>query len=783
MLSRIIQRIKKHRIKSILLLMLLIAYAFCLPKQLFNKPTSTVIESTEGELLGALIADDGQWRFPVSDSVPHKFEQCIVQFEDAYFYKHPGFNPISIFKALKTNVSAGRVVRGGSTLTQQVIRLSRNGKGRTYFEKLVEIILATRLELRESKETILNYYASNAPFGGNVVGLDVASWRYFGVQPHQLSWAESATLAVLPNAPSLIYPGKNQQKLLDKRNRLLKKLFDEQIIDQLTYELSLQETLPQKPFPLPQIAPHLLQDVVQKHKGHRIKTSVEYQLQQSINGIVKQHYENQRQNEIHNLAVLVLDVNTRKVLSYIGNTPTTKEHQKDVNIINAPRSTGSVLKPLLYMAMLNEGTLLPNTLVADIPTTIADYEPKNFNLSYSGAVPAKKALAKSLNIPAVRMLHKYGLTKFYDELQQFDFKHISKGVDHYGLSLILGGAESNLWDLCATYAGLAATVNHYTESSSEYYTNEFIKPSYLHDFEPNLGALTTEKNSFDAGSIYLGFEAMKEVNRPEGDEAWKFYDSSKEVAWKTGTSFGNRDAWAIGVTKNYVVGVWVGNADGEGRPNLTGVATAGPVLFDVFNVLPNSTWFTKPFDEMTEVAICAQSGYLASDLCPKTKQWIPALGKRTTSCPYHELIHLDAQKQYRVNASCESIDNINSESWFILPPLMEWYYKRYDANYKSIPPLRDDCKGETITSMAFIIPKNNSRVILPKDLDEKINPIIFKIAHSKPDTKIYWYLNNEYIQTTETFHEVAITPTKGEHIVTVVDELGNELSQKITIEL
>lgn len=782
MLSRIIQRIKKHRIKSILLLILLIAYAFCLPKQLFNKPTSTVIESTEGELLGALIADDGQWRFPVSDSVPHKFEQCITQFEDAYFYKHPGFNPVSIFKALKTNASAGKVVRGGSTLTQQVIRLSRNGKGRTYFEKLIEVILATRLELRESKETILKYYVSNAPFGGNVVGLDVASWRYFGVQPHQLSWAESATLAVLPNAPSLIYPGKNQQKLLDKRNRLLKKLFEEQIIDQLTYELSLQETLPQKPFSLPQIAPHLLQDVVRKHKGYRIKTSVEYQLQQSINEIVKQHYETQRQNEIHNLAVLVLDVNTRKVLSYIGNTPTTKEHQKDVNIINAPRSTGSVLKPLLYMAMLNEGTLLPNTLVADIPTTIADYEPKNFNLSYSGAIPAKKALAKSLNIPAVRMLHKYGLTKFYDELQQLDFKHISKGVNHYGLSLILGGAESNLWDLCATYASLAATVNHYTESSSEYYVKEFIKPSYLHNFEANFGNLTTEKNAFDAGSIYLGFEAMKEVNRPEGDEAWKFYDSSKEIAWKTGTSFGNRDAWAIGVTKDYVVGVWVGNADGEGRPNLTGVATAGPVLFDVFNVLPNSTWFAKPYDELTEVAICTQSGYLASDLCPKTKQWIPALGKRTTSCPYHELIHLDSQKQYRVNASCESIDNINSESWFILPPLMEWYYKRYDANYKSIPPLRDDCKGETIASMAFIIPKNNSHVILPKNLNEEVNPVIFKIAHSKPETKVYWYLNNQYIQTTETFHEIALLPEAGKHIITAVDGLGNEIKRHIEIE-
>ena len=219
----------KHKIKAIILFIALIWYAFCLPKQLFNKPTSTVIESKEGELLGAQIAKDGQWRFPKCDSVPQKFKQCIIQFEDAHFYQHPGFNPISIYKALKTNLSNGSVVRGGSTITQQVIRLSRNGTSRTYLEKLKELVLATRLELRDSKETILNHYASNAPFGGNVVGIDVASWRYFGVQAHQLSWAESATLAVLPNAPSLIYPGKNQKRLVVKRNRLLKKLHEQNI--------------------------------------------------------------------------------------------------------------------------------------------------------------------------------------------------------------------------------------------------------------------------------------------------------------------------------------------------------------------------------------------------------------------------------------------------------------------------------------------------------------------------------------------------------------------------
>ena len=270
---RIKNFILNNKKKSILVAVLLMVYYFSLPTTLFKEPYSTVIESTEGELLGAKIARDGQWRFPAKDSIPDKFKKCIVNFEDEHFYNHPGFNPVAMVKAIQQNRKAGKVVRGGSTLTQQVIRLSRKNKGRTYFEKAIEIILATRLELRCSKDEILNLYAAHAPFGGNVVGLEMASWRYFGLQSQQLSWAETATLAVLPNAPSLIYPGKNQIKLLKKRNSLLRKLLQENVIDKLTYELSIQEPLPQKPFDVPQIAPHLLQKIAKTNEGKRIKTS------------------------------------------------------------------------------------------------------------------------------------------------------------------------------------------------------------------------------------------------------------------------------------------------------------------------------------------------------------------------------------------------------------------------------------------------------------------------------------------------------------------------------
>ncbi|PUU69326.1 penicillin-binding protein 1C [Flavobacterium sp. WLB] len=779
--QRIINWIKRNKIKSAIAFVLLLIYYFSLPRTLFKEPYSTVIESKEGELLGAKIARDGQWRFPAQDSVPDKFKKCIVYFEDEYFYKHPGFNPGAMVNAFKQNRKAGKVVRGGSTLTQQVIRLSRKGKNRTYFEKFVEIILATRLELGYSKNEILEMYAAHAPFGGNVVGLEMASWRYFGVQSNQLSWAENAVLAVLPNAPSLIYPGKNQIKLLNKRNRLLLKLHQEGIIDKQTYELSIEEPLPQKPYDLPQIAPHLLQRVAKSEEGTRVKTTIDHALQNRVNQIARYYYNQYKQNEVHNLAILVIDVQNRNVMSYVGNSPTDKDHQKDVDIIDAPRSTGSILKPLLYGAMLDDGELLPNTLVADVPTQISGYTPQNFNLTFDGAVPAHRALSRSLNIPAVLMLQEFTVNKFYEELQKFKLKDINKTPDHYGLSLILGGAESNLWDLCRTYANLSSTVNYYTKNNGKYRTNEFTELNYKNDFKPDFGSETNQKNILGAGSIWLTYNAMEEVNRPEGDEAWKFYDSSLKIAWKTGTSFGNRDAWAIGTNSRYVVGIWVGNATGEGRPTLTGVTSAAPILFDVFNLLPRQRWFDIPYKDLEEVEVCRLSGYLAKENCPKIKQWVSKKGKSTAVCPYHKTIHLDKAEQFQVNSSCESIENIVTKNWFVLPPVMAWYYKSQHIEYLPLPLFKEGCEGTQTKTMDFIYPKANSKIYLTKDFNSKVQPVILKVAYSERDNELFWYVDDVYKATTKTFHELPIMPTTGIHYITVVDASGNEIRRKIEI--
>jgi penicillin-binding protein 1C len=780
-LSPVKQLVLKHKIKIAVFCAILILWGFCLPKTLFQDPTSTVVNGSDGSLIGARIANDGQWRFPKMDSVPQRFKQCVLLFEDEYFYHHPGFNPVSIIKAIGHNITK-ETRRGGSTITQQVIRSSRKNKRRTYWEKAIEIFMSTRLEFRYSKEDVLKLYASHTPYGGNVVGLETAAWRYFGIPAYELSWGQSAALAVLPNAPSLIFPGRNEDAFLNKRNRLLKKLWYKGTIDQTTYELALAEPLPQKPLPLPDVAPHLTERIRNEHPGERITTSISRPLQQQINLLAERHYQQLKNNEIHNLAILVLDVETRKVLGYVGNSPSGKTHASYVDIITKNRSTGSTLKPMLFTSLLDEGQLLPHSLVEDVPTVINGYNPQNFDKKHVGAVSASRALSRSLNVPAVRLLRQYGLDKFYNKLHKMNLKSLDKPASYYGLSLILGGAESSLWEVTQTYAGMASTLNHFVTNSSTYYTNEFMEPSYLVGRKLDLGKQKFEPPIVGAGAIYSTFQSMYEVNRPEGNENWHFFDSSQPIAWKTGTSFGFKDAWAIGVTPKYAIGVWAGNADGEGRPGLTGITAAAPILFDVLDALPQSGWFQEPFDDMVELEVCTQSGYRASIYCDEIKkELVPTHGSRTAPCPYHQQLFLDASERFRVNSECYPLEDMVAKNWFVLPPVLEYYYTSSNPNYNTLPPFLDACSTSENQLMEFIYPKKNEIVLLPKDMGNKTMDIILKLAHQQSDAIVYWYLDKTYMGKTENFHELILDITPGDYTLTAVDNKGNRLQQHVKV--
>ena len=770
----------KEKFASGIIFLLLLIYIFILPSKLFTNPTCSVIEDNDGNLIGARIAEDGQWRFPHNDVIPEKFKHCIIQFEDKNFYNHPGIDLLATFRAAYQNITQGHIVSGGSTITMQVIRLSRQGQGRTFLEKFIELIYATRLEITTPKEKILSYYASNAPFGGNVVGLDAASWRYYGRNANKLSWAESATLAVLPNAPSLIFPGKNHAKLLAKRNRLLDKLQQKGIIDKMTCEISKEEPLPQKPLRLPNIAPHLHNLIIKENKGKRVKTTIDNHLQEKCNEIIKNHNFQLKFNEVHNAAAIIIEVETGNILAYVGNTSGSIEHGNDVDVIQAPRSTGSILKPLLYASMLSDGDILPNTLIDDVPTKISGYTPKNFNLKYSGVVPAGKALSRSLNVPIVKMLQSYGLQKFHHRLQKLNLSTINKPANHYGLTIILGGAESSLWDITNVYANFSRTVNHFEKYNGKYNLNDYKKHNYLADAETPEERLENF-NNISASSIYLTYKALVEVNRPEADANWKYFAGNQKIAWKTGTSFGFRDAWAVGTTPDYVVGVWVGNADGEGRPGLTGIGAAAPILFDIFDLLPNDNWFKIPYDEMAKVPICRKSGMRASDNCePIDTAFVQTSGLKTPPCKYHQLVHID-NNGYRVNSNCEDVNNMQHKNWFVLPPVQEWYYKSTDPTYIKLPPYRKDCQDLEAKPLQLIYPEHNAKIYIPLELTGKKGKVVFEAAHRKQSTTLFWHVDDDYVGSTKSIHEIGLDIKEGEHILTLVDELGNSITRKFTI--
>ena len=768
-------------------LILVVAFWFSLPSPLFNAPTSFVIEDEKGELLNASIAADGQWRFPGESKVSEKFEKCIIAFEDRRFYYHHGFDPVGIARAIRQNLSKGKVTSGASTITMQVIRLSRN-KPRNLWQKAMEIILAVRLELSYSKDEILSLYAANAPFGTNVVGLDAASWRYFGRSSDKLSWGEAATLAVLPNSPSLVHPGKNRKKLIQKRNRLIDKLIEDKIIDKNSGSLAKLEPIPEKPHPLPQLAPHLLNRfksdyAKSKTSSTRVQTTVKTTLQQNVAAILQRYRQQFKSAGINNAAALVLEVETGNVSAYVGNiyAPDDPEAESYVDMIPAFRSPGSTLKPLLYAMMLSEGQLLPHSLVPDIPTQIGGYTPQNFDLGYDGALPASKALSRSLNIPAVKMLQQYKYERFYRELKKLGFGSLNKPADHYGLSLILGGCEVSMWELTGVYASLARSLNHANKNRGKYDPSDYRMPSYL---KTELEKNSLEKSFFpDHASVYFTFQAMQEVMRPGEELLWEQFSSSQRIAWKTGTSFGFRDAWAIGVTPKYAVCVWVGNADGEGRPGLTGIDAAAPILFDIFDLLPKSTWFEAPYDKLIQTEVCKASGFKADPICPeKQNLFVPVAATKSKICPYHRLVHLDKSSTYLVNSECESPENMQHLAWFVLPPAMEYYYKMRNHDYRMLPPYKPGCNPEQdLKVMDFIYPKNNAKIYVPVEIDGKRGKVIFNATHREAGTKVFWHLDNDYAATTTDFHQLALSPPPGVHTVTLVDEKGNRVTQRFTV--
>ena len=707
--------------------MLAAGYCLFLPRTLFDEPFSATVWSRDGRLMSAKVASDGQWRFFPTDSVPEKFRVAITTYEDKRFYRHFGVDPLALGRAVRQNLAAGRITSGASTLTMQTIRLSRGGKPRTFREKFVEMVLATRLELRCSKDEILALYASHAPFGGNVVGLESAAWYYFGRSAAQLSWAECVMLAVLPNSPSLIHIRRNRERLREKRDGLLDRIWHDGRIDSLTCALAKQEHLPDAPEPMPMEAMYLLG----KMREGSLRSTLDYDLQSRVNDLARRYNKRYRGNKINNMAIVVMDVESGEVLAYVGNVydPADRTEGTSVDVIPAPRSSGSVLKPLLYAAMLDNGTALPAMLFPDVPTYYRDFTPHNYNRTFDGAVPADRVVERSLNVPSVRMLDKYGKENFLALVRALGFGTIDRSAAHYGLSLILGGAEISLWDLTSAYMKLAAKLNGRQTIRTPHY-------------DPGGGtAVDAGDIPLSRGAIWLMANSISHVARPEEEGEWQYFSSSKKIGWKTGTSYGNRDAWAVGMTPDYAVGVWVGNCTGEGRPLMTGVGYAAPVLFEVFGLLPKGEWFAEPVGDLEPAVVCRQSGYLASHICPdRDTVMIPRAAALGEVCPYHRIVNLSADLKYRVTADCYDPARIVRMPMFILPPAQEWYYRRQHPDYRPLPPLHPGLPGNQAENnpIDIIYPQPGRVLVAPRSLEGEQQSLVFTAVHRDRNAVLFW---------------------------------------------
>lgn len=766
-------RHRKAKIALLVLAGLFLAF-LCVPIPRFDKPYSTVLTARNGELLGAKIADDGQWRFPATDNYSPKYVACLLEYEDRHFFLHPGFNPVSFVKALIDNIKAGEVIRGGSTLSMQVVRLSRDNPPRTYGEKLLEVMLALRLELHYSKTSIIDMYAANAPFGGNVVGIDAAAWRYFHTTPDELSWGEAATLAVLPNAPALIHPGRSRERLKQKRNALLRQLTDSKAfipkrldipkISDEDAELAMMEDIPSRPFEIPMLAYHYLAEQEKKHHGEHINTTIDATLQQSVIDIMRRHHELSVLNSIDNAAVYVVDFLNDEIIAYVGNN-WDADDARMVDMVQAQRSTGSILKPFLFAAMLDDGTLLPQMVLPDIPMSLSGFTPKNYSGEYWGAVTADKALQNSLNAPFVHLLREYGHQRFHSLLKQLPLNGIVFDAEHYGLSLIVGGAEASLYDITNAYAKMGRKLASYVNDNYDVTVDDDITP-------------------FSAEAIAETFHVMLGLTRPVSQVGWSGFASSRQVAWKTGTSFGFKDAWAIGLTNRYAVGVWVGNADGEGRPGLSGVGAAAPLLFDVIGKLNDSYTYPAYTSESIEIEVCAESGYPKSEYCTNTKR-IHAVDveNQTGVCPYHKKVFLDESRQYRVKPDCYPVDQKRFEVFYVLPPVMEWFYKKHSPLFRPLPALYPGCATTAPDDvMAFVYPKGDAKLSIPIGIRGDRQQVVFEIAHRTPQKTIFWTMNDIYLGQTRNNHQMPIDIERGTYDLRCVDEDGMELRRRVVVQ-
>lgn len=709
-------------------------------EKIFEDRYSVSVLDNNGNIIGVYLNKDEQWHLKSIDKIPEKLKTAVMVFEDKNFYSHNGVDFSAVIRALKDNIFEKRRT-GASTITMQAVKMAQP-KERSYFNKYLEIVHAFKLEKYYKKDEILKMYLNNAPYGGNIVGYKTASHMYFRKSPKELTWGEAALLAVLPNSPGLMNVEKNREKLIEKRNFLLKKLYEKNFINERQYEISLKEPVPDKRYSFPVLAPHLARRLVNENKDKKIiKSTIDSEIQKKTEKAVKDYSEFLKLSGINNAAVLIINNKNYEVTAYAGSQDFYDfENNGQVDGITAKRSPGSLLKPFLYAKVIDEGIAAPQSKIPDIPLYFSNFSPQNANKKYYGMVEMRDALIKSLNIPFVELLKDYGEDKFFYFLKDI-LNFEDKNPERYGLSLILGTKEFTMEEIGILYSGLANYGNFknlkYTEESTE-----------------------EGRQLFTKGASYLTLTTMRELERP-GME--KFYREKNPVSWKTGTSHGRRDGWAAGVTPEWTVVVWTGNFTGEGNPNLTGVYTGGNLLFNILKFLPKTEKeFVMPND-LEKIKVDSETGYRLKYDIPYKEIFYPKDAKPLKVSPYYKKIFVN--KNGEETDSRDESFNEREEKYILVYPLeIVNYFVRENLDVSNI--FSEKTAKKTIK---FIYPKNNLKIIVPKDFDGE-KKLIVKIANIK-NQELYWYVNKEYAGKSRE-KERSFNFKKGNYEITVVSEKG-----------
>lgn len=670
----------------------------------FKSRYSKILYDKNGEILSVFLNDEEQWHIKSTD-IPKRLKIAVINYEDRKFYSHFGVDFLALMRAFVNNFNSTQR-SGASTISMQTIKLW-DKKDRTYFNKFNEIIQSFALENAFSKDEILKLYLSNAPYGGNLVGYEAAILFYFDKNPKDLTWAQAALLAILPNQPGLINLEKNKTKLLNKRNKLLAKLYERKLINKDIYELSLKEPLPNFK-PRKNIAPHLALRLL-NDDNKEIFSSIDKKIQLKIEKKAKEFSYTLQQKGIQNLAIILADTKTRKVLAYVGS----QDFYDMVNLgqINgntAKRSVGSTLKPFLYALSIDEGIIAPESILLDVPTFFSNFNPQNANKKYYGIISAREALQRSLNVPFVSLLQDYGYEKFFYKLKTF-LNFEDENYKRYGLSLILGTKELSLEDLVKLYLGLA---NY----------GELANLSFIRD--ENLSGVV---RMFSKGSAYLTLEAMKELQRVGLEN----YNKEKIISWKTGTSYGRKDAWAIGATPKYTLGVWVGNFNGEANANLYGVSIAGDLLFEILGLLDEVDLEFAPSDDLMTIKLDSISKYRYDENLNTSyiHTLYPKEANILRTSPFLKKVY-----EYQGKELDSKDIHFKDAKAFIkldLPAYALHFFQQRNFKFSSK-------KGVNI-----IYPKDNLKLILARDLNG-MKGLVAKVANLNNE-KLFWYLNQKLI--------------------------------------